>query len=157
MPTIKHGYRVSADALYAALSDPDHLKRRAEAAGHRNVSVKRTERGDGCEIRIERDIEAEIPAFAKKVVNPVNHVVTLMEWKRAGDGWTGSYRADVNARIRIEARFTIRPAGSGSEYTEDYSAKVDVPLIGGKIASVVDKETGTAVRGDVEWTARELG
>ena len=157
MNTVKHTYSQSAEALYAALTDADHLKRRAEAAGHRNVEVKIDPVGDGCRIRIARDIESEIPAIAKKVINPVNHVVTEFEWKKSGDGWTGSYLATVNPRIRVKSKLAIRPSGSGSEYVDDYTAEVDVPLIGKKIAALVEKETATSLKSDMEWTARDLG
>lgn len=156
MATTKHHYSQKPETLYAAISDPEHLKARAEAAGHRNVTVKVDEKSDGCTIHMERDIEAEIPSFAKKVVSPVNHVVTRFDWKKEADGWSGTYTADVNPRIRITSKVEIRPVGDGCEYVDTYTAHVDVPLIGKKIAALVEKETGEAVVKDLDWTARHL-
>ncbi|MGE0790465.1 MAG: DUF2505 domain-containing protein [Sandaracinaceae bacterium] len=156
MTVVKHRYPVSAEALYAAITDPDHLTERSEAAGHRNITVQREARGEGCWIKIERDIESEIPAIAKKVVNPVNHVVTEFEWQKSGDGWTGTYRVQVNPRIRVASKLSVRPAGDGSEYVDDFKATVDVPLIGGKIAGLVESETEKAIKIDCAWTASHL-
>lgn len=156
MGTARHSFTQSADALFAAMTDADHLTRRAEAAGHRNITIQIDTAGDTTTVRMERDIEAEIPSFAKKVVSPVNHVVTTFEWKKSGDGYSGSYRADVNPRIRIDAKVSIRPKGDGCEYVDEFRAQVDVPLIGKKIAGLVEKETASAVEADLRWSANEL-
>ena len=156
MGTVSKRFTQGADAVYAALTDPDHLKRRAEAAGHRNVQVTVDAKDDGCSLVIERDIESEIPAIAKKFVDPVNHVVSKFTWKKSGDSYTGSYDSKVNDRISVSAKLTIRPAGEGSEYSEDNTAKVNVPLVGRKIAGLVENETAKSVKPDLEWTATDL-
>ncbi len=156
MATVIKRFTQGPDAVYAALTDPDHLTRRAEAAGHRNIQITVDRQGDGCTMRIERDIEAEIPAIARKVVDPVNHVVSRFTWKKSGDSYTGTYDTTVNPRISLHAKLTIRPAATGAEYVEEHTAKVDVPLIGKKIAGLVEKETHKSVTADLDWSARDL-
>ncbi len=157
MGTVEHTYRHGIDAVFAKLSDPEHLRRRAAAAGHRNIDVKVEDRDGRIEIRVARDIESDIPSFAKKVVDATNHVVDTIEWRTQGDEKVGSYRVEVSPRIRLRGQLALKPVPGGCKYVDTFTATVDVPLIGGKIAQIVERETATAIRADCERTARELG
>lgn len=156
MPTVESTYRHGVDAVFALLTDPEHLRRRSEAAGHRNVQVKVDHEGDVVEVRLERDIESDIPAIAKKVVDPVNHVVDVIEYRSRGDVKTGTFRVEVSRRISLRGTIELRPEGAGCRQIETFTATVDVPIIGRKIAELVEKETATAIRGDHAFTARAL-
>lgn len=157
MGTVKHTYPHGVGAVFAKLTDPAFIEARSKAAGHRNVKVSVEQKNGETIVRLERDIETEIPSFAKKIVNPVNHVVDVLRWRDAGEGKTGSYRVDVTSRIRIEGTLALNPKSGGCEYVDSFTPKVDVPLVGGKIASLVDEKTSSAVRDDCRFTERALG
>lgn len=156
MPSVETTFRHGVDAVLAKITDPDHLKARSEAAGHRNVQVKVDRKGDVTEVRIERDIESDIPAIAKKVVDSVNHVVDVIEYRSRGDTKHGTFRVSVNKRISLRGTIELRPSGDGCRQIETFSAEVDVPIIGRKIASLVEDKTGTSIRADHAFTARAL-
>lgn len=156
MPTVETTYRHGVDAVFALLTDPEHVRRRSEAAGHRNVQVSVERRGDVVEVRLERDIEADIPAIAKKVVDPVNHVVDVIEYRSRGDAKIATFRVEVSPRIRLRGTIELRPEGAGCRQLETFTATVDVPIVGRKIAELVEKETAAAIRGDHAFTARAL-
>jgi hypothetical protein len=156
MGNVKHTYSQSVDAVYAKLTDPEHLRRRCEAAKHRDIDIQTSTRGDALEIRITRDIESEIPSLAKKVIDPVNRVSDVVEWRSNGNEKTCSYRVTVSKRISVKGEAKLTPAGSGCEYSDTFTATVDVPLIGRKIADLVEKETAVAIREDIAFTAKEL-
>jgi hypothetical protein len=157
MTTVKHTHRHPLEDVYAKLVDEAHLRDRCQQAGHRNIQVSVTEKDGAYEIRLERDIESDIPAIAKKFVSPVNHVVDIVRWRDAGDGKAGTYDVTVNPRIRVKGQMTLKPSGSGCVYEDTCSPTVDVPLIGGKIAQIVAKETAAAIAEDQRRTERALG
>ena len=112
MGEVRHNYSHPVDAVYAKLTSEEHLRERSEQAGDRNIEVRVDDKGDGAfEIRIARDIESDIPRFAKKFVNPVNHVVDIVKWRVDGDAREGSYDVTVNPRIRVKGKLSIRPSG----------------------------------------------
>lgn len=157
MATVESTFRHGVDAVFAMITDPEHVRRRSEAAGHRNVQVKVDHRGEVVEVRLERDIESDIPAIAKKVVDPVNHVVDVIEYRSQGDAKVGTFRVEVSRRISLRGTVELRPAPGGCRQIETFTASVDVPLIGRKVAELVERETATAIRGDHAFTARALG
>lgn len=156
MGHVEHTYRHGVDAVFAALTDADHLRRRCEAAGQRNIDVDVQRRGDLVEVRIARDIESDIPSFAKKVVDPVNRVVDVLTWRVDGDGRIGSYRVEVSKRIGVTGTVTLRPVDGGCRSVDAFTAKVDMPLIGKKIAALVEEKTESGIRADCAFTEREL-
>jgi hypothetical protein len=156
MGTLEHTYRHGVDAVFAKVTDPDHLKRRAEASGHRNVEVSVDERDGETVVRLARDIESDIPSFAKKFVDPVNRVVDVLTWRASGDARKGTYHVEVSDRIRVDGEMALEPTADGCVYRDTFTPEVDVPLIGKRIAKIVEKETGEAIEADHRWTEQEL-
>jgi hypothetical protein len=156
MPSVETTYRHGVDAVLAKITDPDHLRKRSEAAGHRNVQVKVDRKGETIEVRLERDIESDIPTIAKKFVDAVNHVVDVIEYRSRGDAKVATFRVSVNKRIGLRGTIELKPAGDGCKQIESFSAEVDVPLVGRKIAELVEDKTATSIRADHAFTARAL-
>jgi len=156
MGTLKHQYPHPLEAVFAKLIDGEFVRRRSSAAGHRNIEITVDEKNGATEIRLERDIESDIPKFAKRFINPVNHVLDVIRWRDAGDGKAGTYDVKVSARITVKGEMTLRPSGTGCVYEDTCTPTVDVPLIGKKIAKLVSDETVTAIKEDCRFTQREL-
>ena len=156
MAKVTHRYAASVDAAYQALIDPDHLRRRAEDAGEKNISVTVEERGGATVVNLTRDIESEIPSFAKKFVDAVNRVESIFEWRADGESRRATYTANVSKRITVRGSITLVASGDGCEHTETFEPTVDMPLIGKKVASLVSEKTETAVRAACRFTERDL-
>ncbi len=157
MGNYKHTYKKSVDEVYAKLTDPEFLRRRSEASGHRNIDIQVNQRGEVLEIRITRDIESDIPSFAKRVVDPVNRVVDVIEWRDKGSSKAATYRVTVSKRISLRGETKLDAVDGRCVQMESFTATVDVPLIGRKIADIVERETTTAIASDCAFTANELG
>ena len=157
MGTVKHNYKHSVEDVFAKLVDEAHLRDRSEQAGHRKIDLTVDEKNGQHEIRLARDIESDIPSFAKKFINPVNHVVDVIRWRDAGDGKVGSYDVSVNKRISIKGEMSLKPSAGGCVYEDTCTPKVDVPLVGKKIGQLVAKETMAAIEEDCRRTDRALG
>lgn len=153
MGKLRFDYPHPIDAVFAKLTDAEHLKARSAAAGHKNIQLTVDEKDGRFTIRLERDIESEIPSFAKRFVNPVNHVVDTIQWTSDGDGKRGTYDALVSARIRVKGVMTLKPSGKGCVYEDTCTPTVDVPLVGGKVADLVAKETQKAIEIDCRFTS----
>ncbi|MBX3272956.1 MAG: DUF2505 domain-containing protein [Sandaracinaceae bacterium] len=156
MSELRFEYTHPIDDVFAKLVDAEHLRARSAAAGHRNIQIRVDEKGGAFEIRLERDIESEIPAFAKKFVNPVNHVIDTIRWRTDGEQKRGSYEAVVSARIRVRGDMTLRTSGAGTVFVSTCAPTVDVPLVGGKIADLVAKKTLEAIEIDCRFTQRSF-
>jgi Protein of unknown function (DUF2505) len=156
--TVRHRYDRSVDEVFALVTDPDFLKRRAEAAGEKNVVVRVDRDGARMTIRIERDLERKLPGFMKKVFNPTNHLVDVQTWDTSGASKTSEWTVEVQGqkRVEIRGRLTIAPADGGCVYTEAFDAVVRVPLIGGQVERYVVNETEASIRQQIEFAGRAL-
>lgn len=157
MGTVNHTFSHGVDAVFAKLTDPAHLEERSKAAGHENVKASVEEKGGEVVVRLERDIETEIPSFAKKFVSPVNHVVDVCTWRDDGDGKSATYHVEVTNRISIDGKQSLRPSGDGCAFSDTFTPKVGVPLVGKKIASLVEEKTEAGIREDCRRTEKALG
>jgi Protein of unknown function (DUF2505) len=158
--TVRHHYEQSVDRIFALMTNPDFLKRRAEAAGEQNVAVKSDPDGTRLHIRVDRDIERNFPAFMKKVFNPKNHLTDIQAWDTAGDTRSSTWSVEIEGNKRIEIRgrttLTAGPTG-GCDCTESFTVTVHIPLIGGRIEKYVIGETESAIRRQIEFARKELG
>lgn len=157
MGKLRFEYTHPIDDVFAKLVDADHLRERSAAAGHRNIQITVDEKGGAFEIRLERDIEAEIPGFAKKFVSPVNHVIDTIRWRTDGEKKRGTYEAIVSSRITVKGEMTLSSSPKGCVYETTCDPKVDVPLIGKKIAELVSSKTLEAIEIDSKFTQKTLG
>ena len=156
MTTVRHDYPADVETVFARLIDPGYLKRRSEAQGHLNVEVEVTEEGEAVVVRVSRDVESEIPGFMKKLFSPRNHVVDVTTWRPRGDRRVATYTVEVGARVHLDGELELAPRGDGSAYTDSFTAKVRVPVVGKKVAAYVEKETAAAIRLDCAFMVRDL-
>jgi len=156
MGSLQHRYTHALDTVFAKVSDGEHLRRRSEASGHLNIQLSSSSAGGVVEIRLERDIESSIPSFAKRFINPVNHVVDVIRWRDVDGVKKGTYDVTVSSRIRVRGEMTLEADGDGCLYTDTCTPSVDMPLIGKKISKLVSEETVKAIKEDCRFTEREI-
>ncbi|HET7734694.1 MAG TPA: DUF2505 domain-containing protein [Nocardioidaceae bacterium] len=77
----------------------------------------------------------KIPAFAAKLVG---ETIEIHQVER----WTSPTQADLELTIpgkpgHLRATITLTPSGDGTDYRADGDLKVSVPLVGGKLESVI--------------------
>jgi hypothetical protein len=157
---VRHHYDRSVDDVLALITDPDFLKRRAEAVGEKNVVVRVDRDGARMTIRLERDVESSLPGFMKKLFNPTNHLVDSQTWDTAGQVKTSDWSVEVSGqkRVQIRGRLSLAPASSGGcDYIEAFTVSVAIPLVGGRIEKYVLGETESSIRQQFDFTVKELG
>lgn len=146
-------YDASTDAVGAMLDDPAF---REEVLRQQRV-VRGSADVDGDVVRIEQVRSAgDIPSFARSFVGEEIVIVQT-------ETWTSATTADVAIAIPGkpgEASGTIRLAGSGGRTTQtvDLAVGVRVPLVGGKIETMIVELLGHALdvehRVGQEWLTR---
>lgn len=159
--TAKHTFNKGVDALWALVSDGDAQKAKFEALGARNVQIQKAE-GDGNNFTIEyqRDMPADPPAFAKKFVSEWNTLQESIVWTDDGNGGKkGVYKAKTvgGPSATIEGTFHIQPEGDGCSNTISITATVGVPLVGKKIAAMIEGDTEKNLDDEYAYTKNAIG
>jgi hypothetical protein len=151
-------YAASPDEVYEMRADPAFRERVCEemdTAAH-EVAV---DEGADLSVRIDMVQHTEgVPGFAKKIIGDRTRVVQNERWatREAGD-----LEVEVPGKpAHIRGRLTITPAGEETVYAFDGEAKMNVPLIGGKLEGLIQKlfVAGMDAEGRVgrAWLAGEL-
>ena len=135
--TGSHKYAAPIGAVIAMLRSPEATVAKFEGMGHRDVELLECAEDDGVlRIRSSRVVDAELPGFAKRVLKPTNAMRQTDEWHEQPDGsWAGTFDVDVQgAPIHINGTMRLRAEGTDCRHDVTITVKVNVPLVGGKIA-----------------------
>ena len=157
---VEYAYAASFDEIYAKLTDEAFLRSKYEGVGSRNVNFSECGQDDDV-YRIEwtREVPANPPAFARKFMGEWNSLEEIMEWTLEQDG---SAHADYQCKFStvpgvLEGEFDLRPDGQGCVEEIIMKATIRVPIVGGKIAALVEKDTQEQLNREDAFTRRELG
>jgi len=157
MPHLTIKYAQDIDTVYRFVTDPDRIKKRCEASGERNVRIQVEESGGTLIITSTREIDSDLPGFAKKLFSATNTIVERREWRDAGDKKTCKSHIDVvGTPGKIDSNITISPSGSGCTYDIEFEVTAKVPLIRKKLEEFVAKTTMDGIREEHEFNQREL-
>jgi len=135
--TATHTFDAPLEAVWAMFSDPDSHVAKFTSMGHRDLEVLDSERTDDhLHLVISRIVEVELPGFARKVLQPVNTVVTTDDWYRRDDGTLGGGFTLETKGAPVHVAGTTKAVANGeqTDYEVALDVSVKVPLIGGKIA-----------------------
>ncbi len=138
--------------VFAMLSDPAFRQAAAEAMGVISADVSITPQGDGISVRIDQVQATEgIPGFAKRFAGDTTRAVQVEDWSsRTG----GTISIETPGKpTSIKGTLTLAESGGRTTETLEAEVKVKVPLIGGKLESLMgdlvvkgmDKEHATGV------------
>ena len=72
MPNLTINYTQDLDTVYRYVTDPDVIKRRSEAMGEKNIKIQVDEAGGTKTITSTREIDSDLPGFAKKLFSSTN-------------------------------------------------------------------------------------
>lgn len=157
MPNVTFTYKQDAETVYRFASDPDVTKARAEALGDENVRVTVQESGGSKTVTCTRLVEADLPAFAKKIFKPKNTVVERREWRDNGERKGCHFHVDVQGTpTKIDGNVTIAPAASGSTYSIDFEVTAKVPLIRKKLEEYIVGLTQESIKDEFNYNQQQL-
>jgi hypothetical protein len=157
MPNLTINYAQDIDTVYRFVTDPENIKKRCEASGERNVRIEVEEAGGTKIITSTREIDSDLPGFAKKLFSSTNTIIERREWRDAGDKKTCKSHIDVvGTPGKIDSNITISPSGSGCTYDIEFEVTVKVPLIRKKLEAFVAKTTAEGMRDEHDYNQRTL-
>ncbi len=143
------------ETAYAAISSAAWPQRKDEMLSDGSVLEEREELADGgVRMRCSRGLPKGIPGFLEKLIPKDGRAGQTDTWgpaladgTRAGS-WVGSV---PGAPVEVSGTMQLVPAGAGCSYVIDGTAKVKIPLVGGKAEKfVVDMaRTATSQEADV--------
>ncbi len=147
MPNFSTDYPQDIDTLYRFLTDPDEIRKRCEALGEKNIKVDVNDAGGTKTVTITREIESDLPSFAKKLFKSSNTIVERAEWRDAGDKKTCKSHIDVlGTPGKIDSDITLSPNANGCTYNMEFEVSAKVPLIRKKLEEFVAKTTMEGIR-----------
>lgn len=164
MALMKFRHELSYDAppaaVFAMLCDPAFREKVAAAQDVVSADITLTPKDSGFDLVSDQvQKTAGLPAIAKKITGDTTHAVLTEHW---ADERGGSLEIAVPGKpTSAKGTIALIEAGSGTSELIELEIKVKVPLIGGKLESVmadtirhgieVEQGVGTA------WLAGERG
>lgn len=138
-------YSADADAMWAMLCDQDYWQQKYDSMGATAVEFQQFDVTDtALTVKSVRNVPADLPGFAKKIVGDTNHVTQTERYTRTDQA--------ISSRIQIAVKnvpggttgaMVIKPTGAGSVWDADLDIKVSLPLVGGKLEGVILNETAS--------------
>ena len=137
-------YDASPDQILAMLQDPAYVEGKYQALGDVSSTVVEHTPGDGTLVlKMDRTVPADLPGFAKKVMGDTNQIVQSENWTKTADGYTTDVHIEFPGKpLGISGKLEIKGTGEAtSDWHVNMECKASVPLIGGKLEGVLEKET----------------
>jgi hypothetical protein len=129
-------YDAPLDAVAAMLDDPAYRDEVIVAQGGSQNSVTFEQDGDTVVVVVDQVQPADgLPGFARKFVGNEINIVQREEW-------TSADHAALHVTIpgkpgEMTGSVTLAESGGSTTYTVDVAIKVNIPLVGGKIESLI--------------------
>jgi hypothetical protein len=137
---MKLRHEISYDApladVYTMLADPAFREASASAMGVVSAEVTITPEGDGMSVVIDQvQPTAGVPGFAKKFAGETTRAVQTEEWTSPSGG---SITIETPGKpTSIKGTLALSESEGRTTETLDVEVKVKVPLIGGKLESLM--------------------
>jgi Protein of unknown function (DUF2505) len=151
-------YDASPAEVFEMLADPGYRKRVGEALDVVSADVTLERDGDGFTLtndQVQRT--AGLPSFAKKIAGDTTRVIQTEQWSSPAGG---TLRIDAPGKpTSMAGTIELVPDGDGTVEVVELEIKARVPLIGGKLESLmadqvrdgmdIERQVGQAwLRGD---------
>lgn len=150
--SVRYPLPVNVETAYAAISGVEWAPAKARALNDDSTVVSRTESDGGAvTLVVSRKLPDGVPGFLQKFLPADGRVVQTDTWGPSVDGVrSGTWVADTpGSPAKVHGTMRLEPSGSGCTYVVDGTAKVSIPLIGGKaegfVVSVTEKLTAKEI------------
>jgi hypothetical protein len=160
--TANHTYDHPAAAVFAALTDVDAVRAKYESIGQRDVQLVRRDEGDDGSVTLvtTRVVPLDVPGFARKFLSPAQTVTQTDDWAapQADGTREGTFKVEAKGTpVSVHGTLRLTPTGEGScTNVSVVTIECRVPLVGGRIADFVSKDTRAAVDHEQTWLREHL-
>ncbi|MBB5954687.1 hypothetical protein FHS29_001257 [Saccharothrix tamanrassetensis] len=150
--------RWPASDVYAALVDETYLRDRLDVLGGSDAALVAFTRTDATtSYQLKQGVPADkLPSVARGVLGGDLVIDRAESWTEAGH--TGTVEVTLNGVPgRLDGTITLADvAGNGSELTLVGQVKVGIPLIGGKLESLIAEQVALLLDKEAEFTTEWL-
>lgn len=154
-----HEYAHSTDAVYALFTDAKEIKAKQKALGARKIRVEECDSDDeGADVRIVREMPADVPGMLSKFLQPWNKVEQSEEWRVSDDG---VYEADIeidiaNVPVTIAGTLELEPTDDGCVNHVRVSVECGIPFVGKTLAEFVAKDCERIIADEYDYISDRL-
>ena len=131
---IRYDYPASPEQVFAMLTDPDFLRAKAENSGDTDVVVEESgPAADGYRFVARRTVALDVPAFAKKLLNPKNVLTQTDVWADpTADGTRiGSWEVEAKGvPVAMSGTMTLAPGPGGGTVSVAPAAPTGIRVAG---------------------------
>lgn len=146
-------YAATLDQLWAMLSDQSYWEGKYEAQGATNLTWIEFDAGDSAlTVSSTRDVAANLPGFAKRVIGDKAAVTQTEKWTRDGDRLSCNIEiATHGAPGGTHGTMSVEPAAGGCAWSADFATKIPIPLLGHKVEHLMHDETADTFKVEKEF------
>lgn len=157
--TITHAYEKDTDTVFKVLTDESYLVKKFAATGAKNIRIPECGQHNGrFVIRRQMDLPANPPDLLKRFVKSTNFVDAVDTWQSFDKAAkTGVFEVNVKGvPISMTGTLALKPTKKGCDYIIAFDVKCPIPLIGGKLAKLVEDDTRANQQKDYAFTREYL-
>jgi hypothetical protein len=131
-------YAASPAEVYAMRADPAFRDRVCEAMDTVSHEVSVDDSGDALTVKVDMVQHTQgVPGFAKKIVGDETRVIQSETWPSVEGG---HIEVEIPGKPGyIRGTLTLSAEDAGSVYVFDGEAKINIPLVGGKLEGLIEK------------------
>ena len=155
----KHVYTQPAETVFRSFGNKEVMTKRFTAMGGRNINVELCKlTKTSLDMRVTREVPAEVPTLLKKFMNEWNHATQEEHWTGSpSKGYNGAIKITIKGvPVTITASLFLRNEGSGSVNDMTMSFHSSIPFIGNKLAEFVGKAAEVEMRREYEFVRDAL-
>ncbi|MBF7728463.1 DUF2505 domain-containing protein [Pseudomonas sp. N040] len=140
--SFEHKYSVDVDSLFALFQEPDFILERYLETGALSAAILEISAGEEVLIRVEREVQVDVPAFLRKFMQPTTRVVQTERWRgEAGGPYVNDMQVEISGTpVQLHVSMELLARGKGCVNRVEIEARCGIPLIGGKIADFVGRD-----------------
>jgi hypothetical protein len=154
--TVTRTFPLPPRELVEGMTGEDYLTARTAHYGGRSAATV-TRDGGAVVVRFPRRLPLDALPGPLRSLAGSGELVQVEEWDTIGDDRChATWHTESSMPGKIDGTFEVVPDGTGSRYTVVANAKVNVPLIGGRLSKEVEGHVVRLVEDEMDFAAEWL-
>lgn len=155
--SVRFEFNADVETVFNLVTDPDFLVERSLAIGELEASCDVEDFEDKTEVQMQRVVSRDLPAFLAKLFNPKQTLKFKETWLKDGENWKGDISVEVEGQpVTLNGQFSLKASGAGSVYEVAYTAKANIPLVGGKVEKYIAGQTTDGIQQELDFAKSKL-
>ncbi len=136
-------YAATPDQIWAMISEKAYWEGKYSELGASNIAWSTFDAAaDKLTVSSTREVDANVPAVAKKIIGEKAVVTQTEKWRKAA----GNLECNIEITTKgapggTNGTMIVKSSGSGSAWSADLEIKVSIPLLGKKLEGMMLEET----------------